>query len=56
MAPEDQIWVKKGSIAGNRKIVVHRAVTILGGFDGAETDASERDWRLNLSAVGTPWY
>lgn len=51
MAPEDQIWIRKGLYRIETEIVVDRAVTIYGGFDGTETDPSERDYWSNTSIV-----
>lgn len=40
----DQIWVKEGTYLLAGQIVVDKAVWLLGGFEGTETQHFQRDW------------
>jgi hypothetical protein len=50
-APLDQIWVKEDVYYLSSQITVNKIVTILGGFDGTETQSSQRDWENNLTVI-----
>ncbi len=50
-APLDQIWVKEDVYHLSSQIQVNKIVTILGGFDGTETESSQRDWENNPTVI-----
>jgi hypothetical protein len=43
-AADTQIWVKAGTYVLTEQIVVNKAVALLGGFAGTETQHHQRDW------------
>jgi hypothetical protein len=43
-AQDTQIWVKTGNYVLTEQIVVNKAVELLGGFAGTETQHHQRDW------------
>jgi hypothetical protein len=45
----DQIWIARGTYA--EKLVISKAVALYGGFAGAETDLTQRNWAANLSVL-----
>ena len=47
----DTIWVKQGTYFVTSTIDVDKSVFIYGGFDGTETNKSERNWRTNVTTV-----
>ena len=47
----DTIWVKQGTYFVTSTIDVDKSVAIYGGFDGTETQISERNWRSNVTNV-----
>jgi parallel beta-helix repeat protein len=44
-----EVWVKAGTYS--ERITLRQHVHLYGGFDGAETERSERDWRANLTII-----
>jgi len=47
----DEIWVKLGTYNLSAPIAVNKAVAIYGGFDGAETLRSQRNWESHTTTV-----
>ena len=47
----DEIWIKQGTYALAATIDVNKAVEILGGFNGTETQRQDRDWQSNPTIV-----
>lgn len=45
----DEIWVKAGTYTGC--ITMKSGIGLYGGFDGAETEKSERDWQTNVTTL-----
>ena len=47
----DEIWVQKGTYFLNSQINVDKTVAIYGGFDGTETEKTQRNWMTNVTKV-----
>ena len=50
-ATGDEIWVEQGTYALTAMITVNKKVAIYGGFTGAETLLSQRNWVTNVTTV-----
>lgn len=48
-ANKDEVWVARGSYSGNETIAV--GVSLYGGFTGAETSKSQRNWKTNVTTI-----
>jgi hypothetical protein len=47
----DEVWIKKGTYAPVSPILVITACEIYGGFNGGETDISQRSWQVNQTII-----
>ena len=48
-ASGDEIWVKQGTYY--ESITLISGVALYGGFDGAESIRSDRDWEVNITTI-----
>ena len=47
----DEIWVEQGAYLLTNTIVINKSLALYGGFDGAETERTERDWANQVTVV-----
>jgi hypothetical protein len=47
----EQIWVKSGTYLLTGQIVINKAIELMGGFAGTETQYHQRDWQTQLTTV-----
>ncbi len=47
----DEIWIRMGTYLLSKEITVDKTVSLYGGFDGTETQLSQRDWQNNVATI-----
>lgn len=50
-ATGDEIWVREGSHSLASPIILNKAVSLYGGFEGNETTLGQRDWKNNPTII-----